>query len=271
MLAGNHDLETNDSIFSANAAASLQSIGVKIVCGPAYSMKAGDTTVHFISWRSSHAELLSDMRTLRDKAGEGIHDIVIHTGINKAIPTMPDVGIEAQDLKDLGYRLVLSGHYHNHKEIIPGVVSVGALTHQNWGDVGTLAGYMLVNEDGSFTQHETTAPKFVALEGDVTEDEIRGNYIRYRAVIEDDNEGVQIKEQLGTLGAAGVVTNLIKKTSMMSGTASTESTSKIDSLSESISAYCKVVHETDGGFDLAALDALCGEILLEAESAGASE
>lgn len=58
---------------------------------------------------------------------------------------------------------------------------------------------------------------------------------------------------------------------MMAGTASTESTSKIDSLSESISAYCKVVHDTDGGFDLAKLDSLCNEILLEAESARTSE
>lgn len=271
MLAGNHDLETNDSVFSANAAASLQSIGVTIVCGPAHSVKIEDITVHFISWRNSHAELLADMKSLREKAGDGIHDIVIHTGINKAIPTMPDVGIEAQNLQDLGFRLVLSGHYHNHKEIIPGVVSVGALTHQNWGDVGTLAGFMIVSADGSFTQHETTAPKFVSLEGDVTEDEIRGNYVRYRAVIEDEHEGIHLKEQLATLGAAGVVTNLIKKSSMMAGTASTEPTSKIDSLSESISAYCKVVHDTDGGFDLAKLDSLCNEILLEAESAGASE
>lgn len=119
MLAGNHDLETNDSVFSANAAASLQSIGVNIVCGPAQSVKIDDVTVHFISWRNSHAELLADMKSLREKAGAGIHDIVIHTGINKAIPTMPDVGIEANDLKELGFRLVLSGHYHNHKEIIP--------------------------------------------------------------------------------------------------------------------------------------------------------
>jgi hypothetical protein len=66
MLAGNHDLETNDSVFSANAAASLQSIGVNIVCGPAQSVKIDDVTVHFISWRNSHAELLADMKSLRE-------------------------------------------------------------------------------------------------------------------------------------------------------------------------------------------------------------
>ena len=50
---------------------------------------------------------------------------------------------------------------------------------------------------------------------------------------------------------------------MMEGTASTSETSKIDSLGESVSAYCKIVHDTDGGFDLTKLNALCQEILTE--------
>ena len=54
MLAGNHDLETNDSVYSANAAASLRSIGVEIVCGKRpHSIKMGDVTVHLISWNLS--------------------------------------------------------------------------------------------------------------------------------------------------------------------------------------------------------------------------
>lgn len=177
MLAGNHDLETNDSVYSANAAASLRSIGVEIVCGKRpHSIKMGDVTVHLISWRNNHAELISDLKTLRSGLDGDNHDVVVHTSINKAIPTMPDVGIDAQELKDIGFRLLLSGHYHNHKEVLPGVVSIGALTHQNWGDVGSLAGFMIVKPDGSFTHHETSAPKFVNLEDDVDDDQIRGNY-----------------------------------------------------------------------------------------------
>ncbi|HCJ4741854.1 TPA: metallophosphoesterase, partial [Salmonella enterica] len=175
MLAGNHDLETNDSVYSANAAASLRSIGVEIVCGKRpHSIKMGDVTVHLISWRNNHAELISDLKTLRSGLDGDNHDVVVHTSINKAIPTMPDVGIDAQELKDIGFRLLLSGHYHNHKEVLPGVVSIGALTHQNWGDVGSLAGFMIVNPDGTFTHHETSAPKFVNLEDDVEDDQIRG-------------------------------------------------------------------------------------------------
>ncbi|EFI6572068.1 exonuclease subunit 1, partial [Escherichia coli] len=71
MLAGNHDLETNDSVYSANAAASLSSIGVVIVCGKRpHSIKIGDVTVHLISWRNNHAELISDLKALR-KSVEG--------------------------------------------------------------------------------------------------------------------------------------------------------------------------------------------------------
>lgn len=271
MLAGNHDLETNDSVYSANAAASLQSIGVKIVCGQQpVSVVVGDVNVHLISWRNSHAELLSDMKALRSRLTGVNHDVVIHTSVNKAIPTMPDVGIDAQELKDIGFRLVLSGHYHNHKEVLPGVISVGALTHQNWGDVGTVAGYMIVNSDGTFTHTETSAPKFVNLEEGVDEKETPGNYVRFRATIEADEEGVKIKNTLNAMGAKGVVCNFVRKTSMMAGSASTAATSKIDSLGESVSAYCKIMHDTDADFDLKALGTLCDDILLEAET-GTSE
>ncbi|HFP9309503.1 TPA: metallophosphoesterase [Raoultella ornithinolytica] len=265
MLAGNHDLETNDSVYSANAASSLEAIGVQIVCGRPWSVQIGDLWVHMVSWRNSHAALLSDLKTLRKTLAGDNHHVIIHVGINDAIPTMPNVGVEAQDLKDLGFRMVFSGHYHNHKEIIPGVVSVGALTHQNWGDVGTLAGYLLVDEDATFEHHETSAPKFINLEEGIDEAEIKGNYIRYRATIESDEDGIRLKNVLNSLGAKGVVTNFIKKSSLVVAGASTAETSKIDSLKESVSAYCKIMSDTDAGIDLIKLDSLCNEILTEAE------
>ena len=54
-------------------------------------------------------ELISDLKALRKSVEGDNHDVVIHTSINKAIPTMPDVGIDAQELKDIGFRLVLVG------------------------------------------------------------------------------------------------------------------------------------------------------------------
>lgn len=87
---------------------------------------------------------------------------------------------------------------------------------------------MIVNPDGTFTHHETSAPKFVNLEDDVEDDQIRGNYVRFRAVVESDEEGIKLQNVLKTMGAKGVVCNFIRKASMMEGTASTAETSKID-------------------------------------------
>lgn len=84
--------------------------------------------------------------------------------------------------------------------------------------------------DGSFSHYETSAPKFINLEDYVADDQIRGNYVRFRAVIENDEEGIKYQNILKTMGAKGVVCNFIRKSSMMEGTASTTETSKIDSL-----------------------------------------
>lgn len=271
MLAGNHDLETNASVYSSNASSSLAGIGVHVVCGAPYSVKVGDVTIHLVSWRESYTELLVDLKQVRAEAGDGIHDLIIHAGINNAIPTMPNTGIDAEDLKALGFRNVYAGHYHNHREILPGVISIGALNHQQWSDVGSIAGYMIVNADGTFKQYETSSPKFIALEGEISEEDLKGNYVRYRAEVESDEEAAEIRSELDAIGAAGVVTAFVRKRALAVSGPSTADTRRIDSLGESISSYCKAQHEKTKDFDLTALDSLCREILMEAESAGASD
>jgi len=271
MLAGNHDLETESSVYSSNASSSLAGIGVKIVCGEPESVKVGDVTVHLVSWRESYTELLVDLQEVRKKAGAGTHDLIIHAGINNTIPTMPNTGIDASDLQALGFRNVYAGHYHNHRVVAPGVISIGALNHQQFSDVGSLAGYMIVNPDGTFTHTETSSPKFVTLEGDVTEEDLKGNYVRYRAEITSDEEGVEIKAHLAELGAAGIVTALVRKSALAVSGPSTEETRRIDSLSESISAYCKAQHDKSPDFDLPELVGVCQSILSEAEASTAGE
>ncbi len=41
------------------------------------------------------------------------------------------------------------------------------------------------------------------------DDQIRGNYVRFRAVVESDEEGIKIQNVLKTMGAKGVVCNFI--------------------------------------------------------------
>ncbi|PHM52336.1 metallophosphoesterase family protein [Xenorhabdus hominickii] len=267
ILAGNHDLETNDSVFSANASASFTKIGAEIVCSKTpKTFLIDDVRIHMISWYSDHKALLNTVKELAKTLDLTVpNDLIIHTSINKSIPGMPDVGMEAEEFEALGFRYVLSGHYHNHKEVIPGVISIGALTHQNWGDVGTTAGYMLVNEDGSYSQNSTKAPVFLELNSDLTEDMVKGNYVRIRAVIKDDEEGKKLEEMAKLLGAGGVSRNFTKESSLVGATAATASTAKIDSLKESVGNYCVLMGKSDPEIDISKLTATCEDVLSQAE------
>lgn len=274
MIAGNHDLEANDSVMATNAAATLSEVGVRIHCRPGGETLTLDDRhkVHLVSWYNNHKELVSLLRKIGEEArsDKGFsHDVVIHAPINKAIPGMPDVGVEAEDLAGLGFRYVFAGHYHNHKEVLPGVISIGALTHHNWGDLGTQAGYMLVYDDGSYAQFETSAPKFIELEPETAHPSfVAGNYVRLRAVIDDEEEGVKLKMELTAMKPKGVATNFTRRTSVMAGSAATSATSCIDSLESSVNAFCKMIHDTDGGFELSRLTAECSSILMSAEEVG---
>ncbi|MDC9581919.1 metallophosphoesterase [Xenorhabdus sp. PR6a] len=267
ILAGNHDLETNDSVFSANASASFAKIGAKIVCSKtSQTFDIDGVKVHMISWYNDHKELLNTVKELAKTLDSTVpNDLIIHTSINKAIPGMPDVGMEAEEFEGLGFRYVLSGHYHNHKEVIPGVISIGALTHQNWGDIGTTAGYMLINADGSYSQYSTQAPIFLELDGDMEESAIKGNYVRIRAVIKDDEEGKKIEKMVKLLGASGVTRNFTMESALVGATTATAGTAKIDSLKESVGNYCILMGKSDTSIDVTKLTAICDDVLSQAE------
>src|SRR5690606_6703377 len=81
--------------------------------------------------------------------------LIIHAPLNGVIKGIPDHGLAPDDFEGLGFKYVFCGHYHNHRvfDITDGhVVSVGALTHQNWGDVESQAGYIILGEDDILTQ-----------------------------------------------------------------------------------------------------------------------
>ncbi|UNH29238.1 metallophosphoesterase (plasmid) [Moellerella wisconsensis] len=269
ILAGNHDLETNESVLSANASTSFSKIGAEIVCSQTpKTFKVDDVCVHMISWHSDHKALLNTVKELAKTLDPSVpNDLIIHTSINKAIPGMPDVGMEAEEFEGLGFRYVLSGHYHNHKEVIPGVVSIGALTHQNWGDVGTTAGYMLINEDGSYSQYETKSPKFLELDADLDAEKVKGNYVRISAVIKNDEDGKKLEELAKLWGAKGVARNFTKESSLVGATAATAGTAKIDGLKESVGNYCVLLGKSSSDIDVSKLTGICNDIMSQAEGA----
>lgn len=130
MLVGNYDFEINDLVYSVNVVVLLSFIGVVIVCGKClYLIKIGDVIVYLISWCNNYVEFISDLKVLCKSVEGDNYDVVIYIFINKVILIMFDVGIDVQELKDIGFCFVFSGYYYNYKEVISGVISVGVLIY----------------------------------------------------------------------------------------------------------------------------------------------
>ncbi|QSV17139.1 metallophosphoesterase family protein [Photobacterium ganghwense] len=260
ILAGNHDLETKESVFYASTSSALQSIGAEIVCGSTPKF-FHDDKVMMLSWHDNSAELLSKLKKAKSELDEDAcnWNAIIHAPVNGVIMGLPDVGIDAGELAEIGFGKVFSGHYHNHKRMNDTVISVGALTHHNWGDIGSLAGCVIVGGTG-ITHFETSAPKFLDL-ADCDEREIAGNYVRAKGTVESDEEALLRRKSLEALGAKGIVCSFVKSTTVVK---SSSETSKIDSLRDSVGAYCKSYAVT-GGVDEKRLFGVCEDILTEAE------
>jgi len=235
LLAGNHDLEFEDSNRIGNSGEALRHTGVTVVSdGPFVDF---DHNVLMIPWHAKQKALLETIeRQIDDDSVEDV-TLMIHAPVNEIIPGLPDHGIDPDVLAGFGFQRVFVGHYHNHKEVRPGVFSVGALTHQNWGDVGSRAGYLIVS-DNEVRHHETNAPKFIDMES-VEEDDldrIAGNYVRARIEIEDEKEVQTFRDMLvNELNAAAALIMPLRKDKLITrkGAAKTS----LDRLEDSITHF----------------------------------
>lgn len=249
-IPGNHDLEKNHATRAGNSITALEDVGVTIY---QETTKIGNKV--FIPWQPSIDALLDE---LRKHAGMG-YDAFIHAPVDGVLPHIPATNLTPDMLHKLGYGRVFSGHYHNHVDFGNGVYSVGALTHQTWGDIDSLAGYLIVTED-EVTHFETKAPKFVELSGEEDESElgsiVKGNFVSVRINNADPDEIAGYKKDLTDLGAAGVIVKPIRttKTSRKGVVASTKSIS----LEQSLTDYIKL----KGFSDAAATEAhkILGEL-----------
>lgn len=202
MIAGNHDLESRHSEELSNTAAALKSVGVEVVTG--YLVRSDAV---FISWFPTKDELFSQIKSIEGKSKD--KTLYLHAPLNEVISGIPDNGIDAKDLETLGYQKVFCGHYHNHKNFNDKVVSVGSLTHQNFGDIHSTAGFVLYNEKtGEIQQHQTSAPKFVDtrhIDPDKFEEAVDGNYVRCRLEEATDEEILEMQVALESMGAKGYI------------------------------------------------------------------
>lgn len=270
-IPGNHDLERNDSERLANSITALESVGVTVAHEPMTVELNPDHKVVLFPWYSTVNQLIAHMTSWRDDLVEDLADhdaephldAIIHAPIDGVLPHLPSHGLDANALFSTGFNRVFSGHYHNHKDLGQGVYSIGALTHQSWGDIGSTAGFLIVDGD-EVEQHETEHPKFVDLTGDESEDEARekcaDNYVRVRIEIEKDSELKEFRDGVLAMGAKGVSVIPIRKT-VVTRSGSTASTPGGVSIEASIDTYLK------GKGASADVHSLALEILSEARSA----
>jgi len=217
-VPGNHDLKGKETTELGNAIQTLGAMkGFEVVTeiGP---MNTRGRDIVFIPWQSTVEGVREAVKKLAsnfDARDRAAMDLVIHAGINGVLTGMPDHGLDPAEIKAWGYRNVFAGHYHAHKILLPGVVSIGATAHQTWGDVGTKAGFLLANADGSINWRASHAPSFVDIDGDTDPDDIPfivdGNYVRVRGFKMSNADIANFKEGLEDFGAKGVIFQVTKE------------------------------------------------------------
>jgi DNA repair exonuclease SbcCD nuclease subunit len=203
--AGNHDLEGRDANDLGSAITALREVGCEVVNERTVYTDAGLCLVPYMG-KVSDLKAVLDMTTGHDNSK---FDLILHAGIDGVIKGLPDHGLDAEYLAKLGFHRVFSGHYHHHKELVPKKVwSVGALTHQTWGDIGTKAGFLVTYPEGQVRYSASHAPNFVEIDGTTDPDDVPlivdGNYVRAKIYSSKPKEIDALRSFLMTSGAKGV-------------------------------------------------------------------
>lgn len=210
-IPGNHDLASRETTELGNAMQTLDALKRFVVITSPYLATRADYNLLFIPWMSHPDKVMQELTAtavLMTKADLDKTDVFIHCGVNGVLTGMPDHGLDAPKLAALGFRRIFAGHYHNHKVMEGGkVISIGATTHHTWGDIGTRAGFLLV-DDTTIEYRASHAPSFVEITGETDEDEIPlivdGNYVRVRGMKLTDLEANALRTELIGMGAKGV-------------------------------------------------------------------
>lgn len=210
-IPGNHDLKSKETTELGSA---IQTLSETFSASGYFRVHNEPTVVQhrqcaFIPWFTSIESLLFHAKKLAQQIGADLSqfDLIIHAGIDGVIARNPDHGLTSKMLLDLGYRRVFAGHYHNYKAMEDDkVFSIGAMTHQTWGDVGSKAGFILA-DDKEVRHYSTHAPQFVDVSGKSEQDMsllADGNYVRFRGPQMTTEEVKELREFLESSGALGV-------------------------------------------------------------------
>jgi DNA repair exonuclease SbcCD nuclease subunit len=207
MIAGNHDLEGRDSTELSNTATALKGVGVDVISEPKIYQELKTVFLPYIHQRSDLMKAIEECTNLA--TGEKVEDytLVIHTALNDVIKNIPNNGLNASELSVFGFKQILCGHYHNHKQF-DGVMSVGALTHQSFSDINSKAGYV-IEQDDKYTHYETKAPKFVDVDQAIKKHDfeaaVKDNFVRARLEQATQTQVNALRDVITSAGAKGVI------------------------------------------------------------------
>ncbi|BEE07022.1 MULTISPECIES: metallophosphoesterase [Aeromonas] len=210
LLAGNHDLEGNNSSTLGNAGEALTGAGVWVISNVFADEKNKRLFIPYFDSCDKVREHIE--KFIRDKgsdAGEIAQwCLYMHAPLNGVLSGIPDHGFSPDELQAYGFKRVFCGHYHNHKDFGV-VVSVGALTHQTFSDVGSKAGFVLHElETGLLTHYTSNAPRFVDFDPEWDEmetfEQVNGHFVRVRLESATNEEVEEVRKFLNEQGAASV-------------------------------------------------------------------
>lgn len=269
-IPGNHDLKSKETSRLSSAVETLSNTsstaGQFVVVNACEFHDLDGQLIGFVPWRSNVNDLLADLDFLAAHGDKSNMDVFIHAGIDGVLPNMPAHGLTDVALAKFGFRHVFAGHYHNHKQLSGGVVSIGATTHHNWGDVGSKAGFLLVDDSGQVKWFDTQAPKFIDITG-MDEDDIPlacpGNYVRFSGpsmTVADINA---LRAQLMALGAKGV--QIVAPKSVVSARP-TSAAPKATSLDQSVLTFVDGSKDIPPHVDREAVKRRAAEVLNEART-----
>ncbi|MGL6459806.1 metallophosphoesterase [Aeromonas hydrophila] len=208
LLAGNHDLEGNNSSTLGNAGEALAGAGVWVISNVFADEKNKRFFIPYFDKCDKVREHIAAFVSGKDSDEVAQWTLYMHVPLNGVLSGIPDHGFSPEELQAYGFKRVFCGHYHNHK-VFDGVVSVGALTHQTFSDVGSKAGFLLYDADKDEVTHFTTnAPRFVDFDPEWDEmetlEQVNGHFVRVRLESATNEEVEEVRKYLNEQGAASV-------------------------------------------------------------------
>ncbi|WP_323016367.1 metallophosphoesterase [Castellaniella sp.] len=260
IMSGNHDLERRDSERLSSAITALAMPGVEIVNEP-YCFT--DDVVAMIPWFDKLPDLQDAIRACPFR-GDKDATLILHAPVNGVIAGLPETGLDPEWLASRGFGRVFVGHYHNHKEFPGNVYSIGALANHTWSDVGSKAGFLLVDDEGVHFR-KSHLPEFLDLDNlaelDLDQEEIQmavaGNYVRVKTDETKTSAVESLRQELIAWGALGVLIRSTPKATTTRESAVTASIQSGASIEQSIGDYVKSQKFADPG----AVNAGCLDIL----------